>query len=191
MTLPSDWSTQQIWDQAEHAADYAAARYREAILYDYEAMLTDHALGSPLEAIFLAWWMAYQTAERRDGIWSLDLEPQFVVVCGPRQYRLDFCVSYGDTDLLGSYRELGWAIPAIGIELDGHAFHERTKEQVDTRNRRDRDLAQRGWRMFHFSGSEVVRDPLKCVLEVYEYTWTLYDHLWSQWFDHNRTTRSG
>lgn len=63
-------------------------------------------------------------------------------------YRLDFQVV---SDVPG--------FPQIAIELDGHEFHERTKEQVALRNSRDRALTARGWKVFHISGSEFYADP--------------------------------
>jgi hypothetical protein len=57
---------------------------------------------------------------------------------------------------------LGEAVGAemkIAVELDGHDFHERTKEQVKLRDRRDRVLQRHGWIVLHISGSELVREP--------------------------------
>ena len=45
------------------------------------------------------------------------------------------------------------------IEVDGHEWHEKTKEQAARDKRRDRDLQQEGWNVFHFTGSEVWCDP--------------------------------
>jgi very-short-patch-repair endonuclease len=50
------------------------------------------------------------------------------------------------------------------VEVDGHEFHEKTKEQAARDKRRDRDLQQEGWSVFHFTGSEVWRDPFGCCL---------------------------
>jgi len=66
---------------------------------------------------------------------------------------------------------------------DGHAFHERTTEQVTDRNRRDRDLHAAGWRLLPFSGSEVVNDPARCVVEVYDMAQREYQRLWSRMHD--------
>lgn len=99
---------------------------------------------SPIEAVFWVWW---NTIELRDfKQFACHLEPQHHVA----GYRLDF------------------AIPEafIAIELDGHDFHERTKEQVESRNARDRDLQSLGWMVFHFSGSELLRSPIGAVLSV-------------------------
>lgn len=50
------------------------------------------------------------------------------------------------------------------VELDGHDFHERTKEQATRDKSRDRELARKGWRPARFTGSEVYRNP-RCVAE--------------------------
>lgn len=65
--------------------------------------------------------------------------------------------------------DLGVAKPLVAVELDGHEFHERTKAQVASRNTRDADLQMAGWTVFHFSGSEVVRDPLTCAQRVFDF----------------------
>jgi len=50
----------------------------------------------------------------------------------------------------------------VVIEVDGHDFHERTKEQAQRDKARDRELQDRGFRVFRFTGSEVWRDPFSC-----------------------------
>jgi very-short-patch-repair endonuclease len=77
------------------------------------------------------------------------LPQQDVEACGNR-YRLDFMLESGK----------------IAIELDGHDFHERTKEQVEHRNKRDRDLQSDGWLVLHYSGSKFLSEPMNCILEV-------------------------
>ena len=54
---------------------------------------------------------------------------------------------------------------AIVVELDGHAFHERTKEQASRDKARDRSLVARGWSVLRFTGSEIYADPKCCILE--------------------------
>ncbi len=48
----------------------------------------------------------------------------------------------------------------IVIEVDGHEFHERTKEQAQRDKSRDRALTGAGYRVLRFTGSEVFRDPI-------------------------------
>jgi very-short-patch-repair endonuclease len=54
----------------------------------------------------------------------------------------------------------------ICIELDGHDFHERTKEQAAKDRARERDLTARGWTVVRFTGSEIYQDVSKCWSEV-------------------------
>ena len=104
---------------------------------------------SPIEAIFWIWWLTLEacTYERA---FPFKLVPQFTVHCDGNEYRLDF------------------AIPEhmIAVELDGHEFHEKTKEQVTYRNQRDRNLQAAGWTVFHFSGSELYRGQIDTVAAV-------------------------
>ena len=52
------------------------------------------------------------------------------------------------------------------MELDGHDFHEKTKEQASGDKRRDRYLAALGWTVLRFSGSDVYRDPAAVMDEI-------------------------
>lgn len=54
------------------------------------------------------------------------------------------------------------------IELDGHNFHERTKEQAQRDKSRDRQLTQAGYKVFRFTGSEVFRDCDKVIDDIYK-----------------------
>ncbi len=52
------------------------------------------------------------------------------------------------------------------VELDGHNFHERTKEQAQRDKARDRQMQSEGWTIFRFTGSELWKSPYNSVLEV-------------------------
>lgn len=89
-------------------------------------------------------------------------------------YRADFVITNesleGDGPGDDEYRKMmDYAGPIrIVIECDGHAFHERTKDQAARDKRRDRDLQTAGWRVLRFTGSEIWADPQKRVDEVIE-----------------------
>jgi very-short-patch-repair endonuclease len=55
---------------------------------------------------------------------------------------------------------------AIAIEIDGHEFHEKTKEQAARDKKRDRELQKLGIKVFRFTGSEVWKDPYGCAHQV-------------------------
>ncbi|HBG31615.1 MAG TPA: hypothetical protein DDW98_13485 [Gammaproteobacteria bacterium] len=85
----------------------------------------------------------------------LTVETQWVERDGTREYRIDIV-------LLGSS---GGA--RLGIECDGHEFHEKTKEQAQRDKSRDRVLSAAGWKMIRFTGSEIWKNPLACADEAF------------------------
>jgi len=136
---------------------------QDHVLRNVEAFYAGPRCESPLEAIFAGWWFGLECV-----FGGLALEPQHRVTVEGVNYRLDFKVKLQHPDFYDAarrvYRE---TLPLIGVELDGHDFHEKTKEQVTARNKRDRDLQVAGWRIFHISGSELVRRGYDAVSEVY------------------------
>jgi very-short-patch-repair endonuclease len=83
--------------------------------------------------------------------------PQLDVAMGAKRYRLDFAF----IGLAAGGRQV-----RIAVELDGHDFHERTKEQASKDKKRDRVLAANGWVVLRFTGSDVYRDPAAVLDEI-------------------------
>jgi very-short-patch-repair endonuclease len=115
--------------------------------------------GSPIEELFLAQCVCsgnFQWSRTDDslvGSWE-DLEPlslfqQFI----EGRYRIDFAITTASG-------------PRVAIELDGHDWHERNKQQAERDKSRDRRLQELGWKVLRFTGSEVWRDATDCVNEV-------------------------
>jgi hypothetical protein len=135
---------------------------------------------SPIEAVFLMWWVAIKRLFYIVCIPILDrsawkLIPQTHVTVGGANYRLDFEVAHENTTWTSKVREAWPDMPRIAVELDGHDFHERTPEQVELRNTRDRALQAAGWHVFHFSGRELLKAPAVSVVEVL----TFCQELWA------------
>jgi very-short-patch-repair endonuclease len=100
-----------------------------------------------------------------DNMWStLYVKPQHIVVCGNEEYRIDFQLKYdsyvGESD---NYNTRYFA-----IEVDGHDFHEKTKEQVQRDKKRDRALVKAGYKVLRFAGSEIFKSPTGVVKEIIE-----------------------
>jgi very-short-patch-repair endonuclease len=74
------------------------------------------------------------------------------------EYRLDFAI-----EVRPPVGPPSW----IGVECDGHEFHERTKEQAARDKSRDRSLTAQGFRMLRFTGSEIHRDNMACALQIH------------------------
>jgi len=55
----------------------------------------------------------------------------------------------------------------VCVELDGHAFHDRDERQRRYEKSRDRFLTAKGYKVLHFTGSEVNKDPCGVALEAF------------------------
>jgi very-short-patch-repair endonuclease len=95
--------------------------------------------------------------EERDpgGAYTIAGAPQ--IQCG--EHRVDFLFA-------GYCFEEANAL--VAVECDGHAFHERNKEQAARDKSRDRDLAMMGICILRFTGSEIYRDANACVQQVFQ-----------------------
>lgn len=133
---------------------------------DMYCELVESEINSPIEDLFyLA--MQIQCAagfneinpeplfDERTGEWRLGygihVIPQFKI----GKYRVDFLILYTD----------GPQPNHIVVELDGHAFHDKDKAQRAYEKGRDRHLVAAGYRVLHYTGSEVVADPHKVAYE--------------------------
>lgn len=150
------FQTQEVWsapnvvaairDASEEVGKFKAEEFSKFLVHGGPHMSKSE---SPIEAVFWIWWQAVAAANNEEAM--AILAPQYHVSIPGGTYRLDAAVPE----------------TKIAIELDGHEFHERTKEQVAYRNRRDRDLQAAGWTVLHFSGSELLRNPIAAVREVF------------------------
>lgn len=55
----------------------------------------------------------------------------------------------------------------VAIECDGHAFHEKTKDQVAKDKARERAIVEAGYVVIRFSGSEIWNDPMACASQAF------------------------
>ena len=125
---------------------------------------TEHVhVESPLEATFIVWWTALDWFRRP---LKFILRPQQEITCGDKRYRADFVIDVYEAAARQA-ASIGHPWIPIVVELDGHEFHEKTKEQIIYRNQRDRALQQHGSRVFHISYEEMQRAGLDSVIEIY------------------------
>ena len=92
------------------------------------------------------------------------LKPQEKIIADGNTYYADFLINAESSE----YFECGESYKLI-IECDGHEFHEKTKEQVEKRNKRDLDLKNEGYDILHFSGSQIYRNPNECANQIFDY----------------------
>ena len=80
-------------------------------------------------------------------------------------YTVDFFFNVKNRDFL----------PVV-VELDGHDWHERTKEQARRDRARDRELLRSGIVVVRYTGSEVYGNARRCLEETLE----IIDALWTR-----------
>jgi uncharacterized protein DUF559 len=148
------FSTETVIDAVQQAAEFVGQSERNYFRQFAEGCGQSKGFESPIEAVFWIWFEALRSLDSgiTCGVYNFDLIPQDrVTMPDGTVFVLDFSIE--------DFK--------IAVELDGHDFHERTKEQVAYRNMRDRRLQADGWTVLHISGSELWRAPLDRVEEVY------------------------
>jgi hypothetical protein len=110
--------------------------------------------------------------EMFDGWTQVLVFPQYTV----GKYRADFLVAIYDThpiydrapgpDVVSNVLEYEWKKGVVLVELDGHDFHEKTKEQASRDKKKDRDLQAAGFTIYRFTGSDIWNRPMACAKEV-------------------------
>jgi very-short-patch-repair endonuclease len=141
-SLPLDVKQRLDWYKQR-----AASNYERSIKSDVNV----HNITSPIEQIFLMEWRLLEVDSKH----RVKIRPQHELTLDGRSYRIDFIVDVPDGR-------------QIAIELDGHDFHERTKEQATQDRSRERTIVRHGYIIHRFTGSEVYRNSRKCVEEVIE-----------------------
>lgn len=87
----------------------------------------------------------------------IQIEKQKIIECGGNKYRVDFLIPVW-------YRNQGGKM--FVIECDGYEFHQKTKEQVENDNIRQRNLQKEGYEVIRFSGTEIYHNSYNCALEI-------------------------
>jgi len=75
------------------------------------------------------------------------------------KYYIDFLVSY---NILGQSQK-------VLIECDSQQWHETTEDQRRYEKSRDRYLLKKGYKVFHYTGKEIINNPYIVACEVLEH----------------------
>ena len=87
----------------------------------------------------------------------LSLASQEPIITKEGAYKVDFLVSK---------RHQGQIVARIAVELGGHEYYEKTRDQFMRDKKRERAIERSGLTVFRFSGSEICRNPRRCIEEV-------------------------
>jgi len=145
----------------------------EELIWDIENSTTksDVPIESPVEQLFLIELKLREWQARRR--FEFDLEPQHSDK-STGKYRIDFFINlqidayftFGNEIDLDDFNKIDF--PKLGIEIDSHIWHEKTKEQAQYDKERERFLVSNGWKIIRFTGREVYKNPEKAVDETFE-----------------------
>lgn len=153
-------------------ADELSLKYVDWLVSELEEYENnDEGILSPVEQLFyIEYYSRYFIASDYECL-PFHLWPQYQDK-STGKYRLDFNADFVSV-LINSnagnrYSEEAICKvdhPRLGIEIDGHIWHEKTKEQAQHDKKRERFLISKGWKILRFTGSEVYKDPAKCLDE--------------------------
>ncbi len=119
--------------------------------YLINLLLIHDEIKSPIEKMFFLEWHYQKIFIPDDGY---ILIPQYRDKDITGKYFVDFMA----TELLDNTK--------IAIEIDGHDFHEKTKEQVRLDKKRERFITKNVFKFLRFSGSEIYKSPIEALTEV-------------------------
>lgn len=107
---------------------------------------------SAIEEIFMSafYTVKWCLGDAQPDIWNVSLEPQFKI----GSYRVDFVAKNSCEGL------------SVIVECDSQQFHDRTEKERRYEKQRDRFLQEKGYRIFHFTGSEIFQMPYECARQV-------------------------
>lgn len=148
----------------EEAAQTVANIHADRFLLDIESHLFDDEPRpqSPIEQILSAAMRAVIESlenfeDTIDGDGSL-IEGGIRIDCqhkaGP--YYVDFLISY----------VFRLELKSFVVECDGHKFHDKDEKQRRYEKRRDRYLQRQGYKIFHYTGAEIVNNPYIAACEI-------------------------
>lgn len=102
------------------------------------------------------------TSNTADTIVDLECQKTLTVRPSPgepeSQFRIDFFLSLTNNET----GEMHYAC----VEVDGHNFHEKTKEQAQRDKLKDRLLQRAGYQVLRYTGSEVYKNAAKVVADI-------------------------
>jgi len=122
-----------------------------------------HVVGENVtdEAVILGWCES-ESGEHRE----LKACADAISVCQQHRvdpYRIDIMVSgYRHVPEISAVQHMA----SVAVEVDGHEFHEKTKEQAQHDKAKDRAIQLAGYKVFRYTGAEVWRDPIRCAQQV-------------------------
>lgn len=128
----------------EQYVNFAKGRFIDNV----RSVFDKHDIKSPIEQLLFA-ALCFKIETRQTD--HISITPQYVF----KPYRADFLVDGAEVALI--------------VECDSQEFHERTEEERRYEKERDRFFQKHGYRVFRYTGKEILEDPISIADEIISY----------------------
>ena len=145
----------------KEAFDFCESPLEKVFFLEYVALYDTQYGWTPDERPVFVHEVKASAARGRERDYNVFLIPQAAIKIIDKTYRADFLIQI-EAWVDRSTRVFG----KIVVEIDGHNFHERTKEQAAHDRSRDRALMAAGYKVVRFTGSEIYKDPIGSLYEL-------------------------
>jgi very-short-patch-repair endonuclease len=155
----------------KHGKAYAATT-KDFFIQDIFCEIQDLSIESPIEQALYSALKCVQkcndipdqnpeyNSRGKPYVFGLDITPQYKI----DKYRADFYISFS------TQKESR----CILVECDSQEFHERNERERRYEKARDRHFVLKGFIVLHYTGKEILQDPLKIATEILSHV-TGYD----------------
>ncbi len=133
---------------AKEVGKFEAEDFDMTLFHEYH----NHKIQSPIEQTMHC---AIKTIVKLNRIKQLNVFPQHKV----GTYRVDFYIEYGDLPTLRS----------VIVECDSQKFHDRNEKQRRYEKARSRFIVMAGYKAFHYTGAEIMKNALSLAVEIVSY----------------------
>lgn len=161
---------ENIHDEIKHHERIVGRMESDLFSMENDLEIQKFKIESPIEQLILSAMKcvfrvnAVLDYRRQDGVWQYQINPQFEI----GRYRVDFLVRYFyPENILDSSSPM--LTREVIVECDSQEFHERTESERRYEKARDRFLQKAGYKVFRFTGKEILQDALSVSSEIISY----------------------
>jgi very-short-patch-repair endonuclease len=155
---------QNVLTFMDYCSKERSNEYRERVQIDLWLTIQNFNISSPIEQLM---YCAIDTVRDlnhldmaephngKDGIMGIGIFPQNKI----GKYRCDFLVTYNSQNINNE----------VIVECDSQEFHERNEAERRYEKARDRFFVKQGYKVFHYTGSEIFKESLSLAREIISY----------------------
>lgn len=159
-----------IWTIMNKACDMISNLAHDEFSQRNFCEILDLKIESPIEQAF---YIAIQAIKKmndipdfdehqKDEFYGLGVYPQSKI----GNYRVDFLLCYASKESRINPKKENTKMKQVIVECDSRQFHDRSEEERSYEKKRDRYLQKEGFKVFRFTGSDILKNPFSVAHEV-------------------------